>query len=123
MFTNTVTNNLRNYYIGGIQMKQNDYPIIKYQALQIMYEKIKKHEPLSKDDISEVRFGINIEYWQYIFTEMKESGLISVPNNIVPHPNFINQFAITPSGINYLFIDPLMKEAKEYVDGRKKFDD
>ncbi len=93
-------------------MKKDDYFVIVYNVLNYLYEKLKdgttivECPTLAKDTMPH----INENYYLYVVQGLLDEKYI-IAKQIENEENVGAQ--ITPKGIEYLFTNPMMKQAKE----------
>lgn len=108
-------------------MKRDDFHVIQYQILNYLYEKIKLGNDVNEKELQGILPKHNEKYFNYIIHCMENYRLIEgikvVGNGKSYEVTNFNKSYITPIGIEYLFKEPLMKEAKEYLDGIKEWED
>ncbi len=112
-------------------MARDDYFVIVYKILIYLYECLKKGKtPDTYNIITAESYGIVESYFEYIISEMLNSGYIrgvSVFNAVgknTPYIKITESLTITPKGIEYLQnnstiarIKTFLKEIKETVPG------
>ena len=112
--------------VGGIPMRQNDFFIIQYHILNHLYSSMKEKDTLPNTKcFSPDTYSINKKYFDRIVAYTYKNGLIdglTIKGTLQPDISNTNAAYITDEGIRYLFVDPLMKEAKMYIDGEKEWD-
>lgn len=93
-------------------MKKDDYFVIAYNVLNYLYEKLKdgittvESPTLANDTMPH----INADYYLYVVQGLMDEKYI-IAKQIENEENVGAQ--ITPKGIEYLFTNPMMKQAKE----------
>lgn len=86
-------------------MAKDDYFVIAYKLLTILYVSLKNGKTISNDQLKKLSEGIPFEYWEYILKSLSEKGYIV---DVVPISSLsgesikINNIQITPKGIEYL---------------------
>lgn len=99
-------------------MAKDDYFVLVYKLLEILYAMLKKGKVITDDELKELSDGLPQEYWEYILKSLDKEGYIT---GIIPiyslNGNSIKiiNLQITPKGIEYLQDNSKMKKAKEAV--------
>lgn len=57
-------------------MAQDDYFVIAYKLLKLLYEALKQGQTLSESELDEISSTLNNEYWIYILSSLYKEGYI-----------------------------------------------
>ena len=90
-------------------MAKDDYFVLVYKLLTILYTTLKNGKVVTDSELKELSEGLPLDYWEYILKSLSEDGYIS-GNSIK-----ITTLQITPKGIEYLQDNSKMKKAKEVL--------
>lgn len=99
-------------------MARDDYFVIAYKLLTILYVLLKNGKTISNEQLKELSEGIPFEYWEYILKSLSEEGYIV---GVVPISSLsgdtikINDLQITPKGIEYLQDNSKMQKVKDFL--------
>ena len=105
-------------------MAKDDYHVIVYQILSYLYVCLKKDLSVHEDNLSWQKskyFDIPESYWKFIITNMVEQNLIKgltltkVWGEEYPIISDLDKCRITPTGIEYLCDNSLMKKVKQFM--------
>ena len=104
-------------------MAKNDYFVIVYKVLGYLYDCLKKGLDPNLNYLDQIFEASNIgsDYSDYIYSSMYKEGLIqgisliSMQNKKFPGIKFLQDFTITPLGIEYLQNNSSMAKAAEYL--------
>lgn len=58
-------------------MAKDDYSVIVYKLLKILYELLKRGKVITQEELDELGSGIDTEYWNFILTSLYEEGYIT----------------------------------------------
>lgn len=101
---------------------KNDYFVIVYKILQHLYESLKNDAPINWDEMkpNSDKFPVNQDYWDYIWRNMYQSGLITGVIEVpmmgrAPGIKRTPALEITPEGIRYLEENSMMKKARKSI--------
>lgn len=98
-------------------MAQDDYFVIVYQVLKYLYECLKKGEKPEACRLTASAYHIPGNYWQYIILSLLTEEYIRgiTVNHTKDGILFgdLQDAAITPKGISYLFENSLIEKAKK----------
>lgn len=101
-------------------MVRDDYFVIVAKILDYLYRCLKKGIAPESEQLSPDALGINESYWNYIFSNLMESGYITgvVAKRLLGSAEMqvkiqYNRLQITPAGIEYLMENSTMKKALE----------
>lgn len=97
-------------------MAKDDYFVIAYKLLTVLYVALKNGKAISDDQLKELSEGIPFEYWEYILKTLSEEGYIVgvVPISSLSGDSIkIDNLQITPKGIEYLQDNSKMQKIKE----------
>ncbi len=108
-------------------MASNDYHVIVYKLLTYLYECLKRDLDPDRAHIQEILdiSGAKSEYADYIIGHMYSDGLIQgvdlVPIQRKKYPGikYLQDFAITPLGIEYLQSNSMMARAMAFLKDAK----
>lgn len=99
-------------------MAKDDYFVIAYKLLTIIYVSLKSGKTVSNDQLKELSEGIPYQYWEYILKTLSAEGYVS---GVIPVSSLsgnsikIINLQITPKGIEYLQDNSMMKKAGNFV--------
>ena len=82
-------------------MAKDDYFVITYKLLKILYEALKHGKFITADELNELSSSINHEYWIYILATLSECGYISgveIINTLTGKDIKVINIQITPKG-------------------------
>lgn len=99
-------------------MAKDDYFVIAYKLLTILYVSLKNGKTISNDQLKKLSEGIPFEYWEYILKSLSEEGYIVgvVPISSLSGESIkINNIQITPKGIEYLQDNSKMQKVKDFL--------
>lgn len=99
-------------------MAKDDYFVIAYKLLTILYVSLKNGKTISNDQLKKLSEGIPFEYWKYILKSLSEEGYIVgvVPISSLSGESIkINNIQITPKGIEYLQDNSKMQKVKDFL--------
>jgi len=99
-------------------MAKDDYFVIAYKLLTILYVSLKNGKTISNDQLKKLSEGIPFEYWEYILKTLSEEGYIVgvVPISSLSGESIkINNIQITPKGIEYLQDNSKMQKVKDFL--------
>ncbi|MCD7796779.1 MAG: YjcQ family protein [Clostridiales bacterium] len=98
-------------------MLWNDYFVVVYRILSYLYDCLKKDEKVNREAISPQGLNIVSGYWMYILEYLQKYNRINdISLGKTAETTKIDDIEITPKGIIYLFTDPTMKRAKEFIE-------
>lgn len=99
-------------------MAKDDYFVLVYKLLEILYTVLKSGKAVTNDELKELSDGIPLSYWEYILKALSKEGYVtgvveikSLSGNSIKLINL----QITPKGIEYLQDNSKMQKAKEFV--------
>ena len=96
-------------------MAKDDYFVIMYQLLKILYDKLKQGTSITDEEFNQLSYKINETYWNYILINMTNEGFISGVQSISTLDGEsvkAHNVQITPTGIEYLFSNSMMERVK-----------
>ncbi|NLR08673.1 MULTISPECIES: YjcQ family protein [Lactobacillaceae] len=96
-------------------MAKDDYFVIMYQLLKILYDKLKQGKSITDDEFNMLSDKLNETYWHYILINMANEGFISGVQSISTlngEDIKTHNVKITPAGIEYLFSNSMMERVK-----------
>lgn len=96
-------------------MAKDDYFVIMYQLLKILYDKLKQGKSVTDEEFCQLSYKLNETYWNYILINMTSEGFISGVQSISTLDGEsvkIHNVKITPTGIEYLFSNSMMERVK-----------
>ncbi|BAN07788.1 hypothetical protein LVISKB_2153 [Levilactobacillus brevis KB290] len=99
----------------GDDMAKDDYFVVMYQLLKILYDKLKQGKSITDEEFDQLSYKLNETYWNYILINMVNEGLISgvQPISTLNGENIkTHNVQITPTGIEYLFSSSMMERVK-----------
>lgn len=99
-------------------MAQDDYFVVAYKLLKLLYEALKQGQTLSKKELDVLSSTLNNEYWIYILSNLYKEGYISgvTPINTLTGSSIkITSLQITPKGIQYLHDNSTFQQVKEML--------
>ena len=95
-------------------MAKNDYFVIVFQILNYLYECLRDGVQVNSDKLTEKAFNIPLGYWEFIIHHLHALGFIrgtSVSDGRID----ISNIALGYNGIDYLFENPSIINAKEFL--------
>jgi len=105
-------------------MARDDYHAVVYQILSYLYTALKNGKYIEAEKLSGKHlFGINEEYWKYIFYNLHKDGYITgitaeqdcyINGEIYIIIDNLHNCQITPKGIEYLSDNSFMKKEVEF---------
>ncbi|AZN76471.1 hypothetical protein CXB72_04675 [Lactobacillus acidophilus] len=99
-------------------MAKDDYFVIAYKLLTILYVSLKSGKTISNDQLKQLSEGIPFEYWEYILKSLNEecyvTGVISI-SSLSGDSIKITNLQITPKGIEYLQDNSKMQKVKDFL--------
>jgi hypothetical protein len=99
----------------GDDMAKDDYFVVMYQLLKILYDKLKQGKSITDEEFNQLSYKLNENYWNYILINMANEGFISgvQPVSTLNGENIkTHNVQITPAGIEYLFSNSMMERVK-----------
>lgn len=100
-------------------MAKDDYFVVMYQLLKVLYEALKRGEQISDEVFGEQLITLNEKYWNFIVQNMADDGYITGVFTVHPtigNPNGTglkyHNVTITPQGIEFLFSNSMMERVK-----------
>lgn len=99
----------------GDDMAKDDYFVVMYQLLKILYDKLKQGKSITDEEFCQLSYKLNETYWNYILINMTSEGFISGVQSISTLDGEsvkIHNVKITPTGIEYLFSNSMMERVK-----------
>lgn len=99
----------------GDDMAKDDYFVVMYQLLKILYDKLKQGKSITDEEFDQLSYKLNETYWNYILINMVNERLISgvQPISTLNGENIkTHNVQITPTGIEYLFSSSMMERVK-----------
>ena len=99
-------------------MAKDDYFVIAYKLLSILYASLKSGKTISNDQLKKLSDGIPVEYWEYILKSLNDEGYVT---GVVPISSLsgdsvkVNNIQITPKGIEYLQDNSKMQKVKDFL--------
>lgn len=99
-------------------MAKDDYFVLVYKLLEILYAVLKSGKAITNDELKELSNGLPLDYWEYILKKLNEEGYVTgvIPISSLSGDSIkITNLQITPKGIEYLQDNSMMQKAKEAV--------
>ncbi|MDO4301535.1 MAG: YjcQ family protein [Clostridia bacterium] len=103
-------------------MARDDYFVVVYKILVYLYNCLKLGEPPDVYNVlTAENYGINQNYFEYIFTELLEEGYIKgvstfkVIGKASPSIKLTSSITIKPKGIEYLQENSALAKAKDFI--------
>ena len=95
-------------------MRKDDYFVIAYRILAVLYEKLKAGESVDLREISHETMGINERYWAWIMRAMRDSGRMTGVEDVAGGV-VVDEPEITETGILFLMENSGIEKAKRFL--------
>ena len=98
-------------------MAKDDYFVIVHYVLDYLYDCLKNDEVVNRSKLDYDFVGISCNYWCYIMKYLLDKGYVTGFETITVEQTirigFLKEIQITPEGIEYLFSNAMIQEAKQ----------